>query len=549
MATAARIIEVRGLAFKRILENRIHSWLLAALVILTLAPFVGGVSYAVANLIVVRLRPQARADRAEIRRAEEYLRNSSSSMDYETRQAWESVIEKKRQALERDQAGNGGMLAELIALFTTVQMGGLGLLFWSIAASPTAKLLVEAGASPSGAGEKEAKDLLENLAASAGLAPPKLFIIESSVPNAFAAGIGPHQSVVAVTRGALSLLDRSELAGLLAHEISHIGNHDVQLNAVVAAIALFLRIPYLLFQRELRAGRQRMSRRRNPWRMVLSPMGLYVFFVAPLVAAVIRAAVSRARELQADADAVKLTGSSQGLMRALAKIGASGSVVAGSNPAFAHYYFASPTVTRGWLGGSMMATHPPIAERIQTLATGRDPATLQKLKEAIDAGRRYSREHPQVEINPMTGGAQDELASFNRGNPMGRVHRVLARCPVAIFETPSANSAVLARVKPGALVVLFDSPGKMRQINTADQTFGYIDRSVKLAAMDLLIPDELYDPAARAAAEAALPPLDTVLQPVKKPAQGLTTQQVLVALALGVAVFGVMFLALLKLGL
>ncbi len=549
MATATSV-DYRGVVFRRARENRIHAWLLGGLLFLTLAPFVGGVSYVLANMIVVRVRPDARIVRSQIRTAESYLNSASSTMDLETRQAWERVIQKKRAALERDQASNGVLLAELIALFATVQIGAMALLFWSIAADPMSKLLVEAGASPAGASGKEIRESLETLALSAGLPPPKLFIAESSVPNAFAAGIGPHQAVVVVTRGAMALLNQREMEGLLAHELSHIGNRDLQLNAVVAAIALFLRIPYVLFQRELRAGKQqRVSRRRSPWRLAVSPVGLYVLFVAPLVAAVIRASVSRGRELEADADAVKLTGTAQGLMIALAKIGGSGSVMAGANPAFAHFYFASPTEARGWLGGSMMATHPPMAERIQTLAAETDPATLDQLKEAIQAGRRYTREHPPSESAHTTTGNRDELTSFNRGNPMGRVHRVISRESVPVYETASLSAPVLARVKSGALLVAFDDPGKMRQINTADQTFGYIERSVRLAPMNL-IPEELYDPAARAAAEAALPPLDAAPMPDTKPkSPALTMRQILVAVAVGVVVFGGVFLALSRFGL
>src|SRR6058998_3315416 len=120
----------------------------------------------------------------------------------------------------------------------------LGVLFWGIASSPTSKLLVQAGARPAGEEESEAKRLLENLAIGAGLPPPKLYIIDSSAPNAFAAGMNPEHAVVAVTSGALALLsDKRELEGVLAHELSHIGNHDIRLNTIVASIALFLRIP------------------------------------------------------------------------------------------------------------------------------------------------------------------------------------------------------------------------------------------------------------------------------------------------------------------
>jgi len=550
MATAISF-DPRQMVFKRVRENHIHSWLLGILIVLTLAPFVAGTSYSVANLIAGRASPRAQATAAEIRQAESDLRSGSSGMDAETRQEWEQVIARKRAALEKDGAANRNLRTKLIILFSAVQMAALALLFWSIAAAPAAKLLVDAGASPGGAAEREIKELLETLALSAGLQAPKLFVIESSVPNAFAAGIGPHQSVIALTRGAMALLDQREMEGLLAHELSHIGNQDVQLNTTVAAIALFLRIPYLLFQRELQAGKNtRLGRRRNPWRLVLSPVGLYILFVAPLIAAVIRAGVSRGREFQADADAVKLTGSPQGLVRALAKIGGAGSTLAGSNPAFAHFYFASPTAASGWLGSGLMATHPPVAGRIQMLLGELDAAAVEKLKEAIEAGRRYTRLHPPVEQGPMaTGGNQDELASFNRGNPMGRVHRVLASESVPVYETPIPTAAVIARVKPGALVVAFDDPGRMRQINTADQTFGYIDRSVKLAAMDLLVPEEVYDSTARAAAEARLPSLASMMEAASAPPkQALTNNQILLAVGLGVVVFGGVFLALVKFG-
>jgi len=551
---SATSVETRGLVFRRIGVNRFKTWFVTGLTVLALAPFVAGVSVGMANAIVLRAQPQTRGARAEIRRDEAYLRSAAPNMDYETRRAWEQVIARKRAALEQQTGGGIDLMTELTALFSVVQMGALILLFWSIAAAPTAKLLVEAGATPCGAGEREYKEMLDSLAMTAGLPAPKLFIIESSVPNAFAAGIGPQQSVVAVTRGALQLFDREEIKAVLAHELSHIGNRDVQLNAVVAAIGLFLRIPYLLFQRQLVAGRQlHIRKRRNPWRLLLSPVGVYIVFVAPVVGAVIRAAVSRSREYQADADAVQLTGSSEAMMRTLAKIGGSGSVLGVSNPAFAHFYFASPAAPKGWLGGGLMATHPPIAERIQMLAAGQDPAVVERLRDSIEAGRRYTREHPLVQLGPMmTGGAQDELASFNRGNPMGRVYRLVSPTAVPVYETPATTSPVLTRIQPGALVVVFDNPGKMRQINTADQTFGYIERPAKLIPMDMLIPEEVYDTVARAAAEASLPALTAAPppagQPKPKTSEKLTLQQVMLAVGLGVVVFGGMFFALMKFG-
>src|SRR5262249_40488047 len=144
---------------------------------------------------------------------------------------------------------------------------------------------------------------------------------------------------------------------------------DIRLNTIVASIALFLRIPYLMFRREMSSGNWRFGRRRGlgMWELALSPIGLYILFAAPVLAALIRAAVSREREYLADADAALLTRYPEGLMRALAKIGGAGSAISGSNPAFSHFYFADPAAAASWFSGNLLATHPPITSRIQRL--------------------------------------------------------------------------------------------------------------------------------------------------------------------------------------
>jgi hypothetical protein len=111
------------------------------------------------------------------------------------------------------------------------------------------------------------------------------------------------------------------------------------------------------------------------------------------------------------------------------------------------------------------------------------------------------------------------------------------------------KSAVLARVRPGSLIVVFDDPGKMRQVNTADQTFGYLEHSVKLAPVNHVIPAEVYDPKLRAAVEAALPPLPAALQPVEPAVvAGLSRTQLFIALGFGGAVFAGMLVLLVVLG-
>ncbi len=141
---------------------------------------------------------------------------------------------------------------KLMGLVSLALLAALGLLFWGISSSPTSKVLALTGARPADAPEAECKRLLENLSIGAGLPTPRLYVIESSSPNAFAAGTDPRSSVVVVTRGLLQLMDRRELEGVLAHELSHIASQDTRLNTIVASIALFLRLPYLLRKRQRR---------------------------------------------------------------------------------------------------------------------------------------------------------------------------------------------------------------------------------------------------------------------------------------------------------
>ena len=371
--------------------------------------------------------------------------------------------------------------------FTLVTTSGvaavLGILFWAIASSPGSRLLVQAGARLAAPGESDVPHLLENLAIGAGLPPPKLYIGDSSAPNAFAVGTSPEHAALVVTTGALKLLDRRELEGVFAHELSHIGNHDIRLNTVAAGIALFLRSRYLAFG---------------------------TLYIGPLLANLIRASVSREREFLADADAALLTRFPQGLLRALAKIGSAGSAMAGSNPAFAHFYFAEPAIAGGeGFSGSLLATHPPIRDRIRRLMEFQEADALVAIESAVRASRHYKATHPLSTRDGMPADvAQDEFAALCQGNPMGRVFRVLAREPVAVYDQPNSGSEVVAYLQPGKLAVAFDDPGPFCQVNTADWTFGYIPRSVELLPIPDLIPAEVYDSKSRAAAEARLPPLD-----------------------------------------
>lgn len=536
------------LVYNRIAHNRRKTWFLASLAIAAVIPFILGISFIVSAGVVARVSPHTRSNRSQIRWEEDYLRNAPDTSS-DVRAVLERRLEEQRKALAGQQEADSVLRIELMCVVAVGLVVVMGILFWGIASSPTSKLLVQAGAQPAGDREIEARHLLENLAIGAGLPTPKLYVIESSAPNAFAAGMDPHHAVVTVTRGALTLFDKRELEGVFAHELSHIGNHDIRLNTIVAVIALFLRIPYLLFKRELRQGYGRGRRGLGMWELALSPVGIYILFIAPGLAALLRAAVSREREFLADADAALLTRYPEGLLRALAKIGGAGSVMTRANPAYSHFYFANPSGTRlALFSGNLMATHPPLAERIQRLTEFQGPAAAAGLADAIKEGKQYTERHTSVEVEELLpAAARDELSALNQGNPLGRVYRVLASAPVPVYDRDRPGSMVLARVKPGALLVVFDDPGKYRQVNTADQTFGYLDRSVKLEPIKNMIPAEVYDPKLRAAAEAALPPPGAAIA-APKPSGGLTTQQIVVAGVVAAAVFAGMFFILTKLG-
>jgi heat shock protein HtpX len=287
--------------------------------------------------------------------------------------------------------------------------------------------------------ELPAKRLLENLAIGAGLPPPRLFVIDSPIPNAFAAGLDPARSVVAVTQGLLELLDRRELEGVLAHELSHIGNQDTRLNTFLAAAALILRMPDL---RPSHAAfpTSPVSSDSLMWRyrvcaILACPVFLYVFLIAPALLAVLRSAISRSREFLADADAALLTRYPEGLLRALAKIQGAGAEITRSNPAFSHLFFADPSASGIGLGlftGRLLASHPPLPDRIQRLAEfggGVAPSVIEK---AVQAGSEFRRTRMGAEGSPTDASAapaQPAIVPGLTGHHMG----MAAGFAVAVF--------------------------------------------------------------------------------------------------------------------
>mgnify|MGYP001572376121 FL=1 len=220
--------------------------------------------------------------------------------------------------------------------------------------------------------------ILENLTITAGLPMPKFYVINDPAPNAFATGRNPEHAVVAVTSGLLDRLDRSELEGVLAHELSHIGNRDMLVSTVAVVLVGFVSILADMFMRSLWFGRGGRDDNRGSNGIIIL-IGILLSILAPIFATLIHLAISRKREFLADASAVLLTRYPEGLASALKKISAYGRPIRTATNATAHLFFENPFGADAdgdgipdhkqrapWLA-RIFSTHPPIEERIKAL--------------------------------------------------------------------------------------------------------------------------------------------------------------------------------------
>jgi len=206
----------------------------------------------------------------------------------------------------------------------------------------------------------------ENLSITAGLPMPRLFIVEDSAPNAFATGRNKEHAVVCVTTGLLQILDKNELEGVIAHELSHIGNRDMLLSTVVVVMAGFVALLSDLFLRSQVWGSGR-SRNNNAGAFLLL-IGLVLAILTPLAATFIRLAISRKREFLADASGALLTRYPEGLASALKKISLTSTPMRSANRATAHLFISNPFGTSKTSKlTKLFLTHPPVEERIRAL--------------------------------------------------------------------------------------------------------------------------------------------------------------------------------------
>jgi len=207
----------------------------------------------------------------------------------------------------------------------------------------------------------------ENLAITAGLPMPKLYVIEDSAPNAFATGRDEKHAVVAATTGLLSMLNRQELEGVIAHELSHVKNRDMLVMTVAVVLAGFVAIIADIFLRiSLFGGGNRDNGGKGG--AVLAIIAIVGIVLAPIAAQLIKLAISRRREFLADASGALLTRYPEGLASALQKIAGYNQPMKSANHATAHLFIANPFGPgAGKFVNKMFATHPPVEERVAAL--------------------------------------------------------------------------------------------------------------------------------------------------------------------------------------
>lgn len=213
--------------------------------------------------------------------------------------------------------------------------------------------------------------IVENLAITEGLPMPKVYVINDPAPNAFATGRDPEHAVVAATTGILEIMDDAELEGVMAHELGHVKNYDIRVSLIVFGLVIAIGlIADIALRLTFFGGRGRSNNSGGPAAIVMLVIGLVAAIVAPLIAGVVQAAVSRQREYLADATGAMTTRHPEALASALEKLGQYGRPMRKQNSTMAHMWFADPA--KPGMMERLFGTHPPIFDRVKRL---RDNAT------------------------------------------------------------------------------------------------------------------------------------------------------------------------------
>jgi heat shock protein HtpX len=360
---------------------------------------------------------------------------------------------------------------------------------------------------------------VENLCIGAGLPQPRVYVVESMAANAFATGLSPERASIAVTRGLLALLERHELEGVIAHELSHIGNHDTRIGTVLAAGVGMLRLPFAIvvtlvrlpFRLHWLVGAGILFYLGVPFLLSI-PFGIsealelleseplagalmlggmlvpiYILFGAPSLGLLIRVAIMREREFLADADAVLLARHAEGLATALTKMSTAAGPPLKVGGATAHLYIVDPLPGDAPWWDRIFSTHPPAGERIAALAEMGGGITPSVLRAAEEAGTRFRSEQGPVAV---AGTIASGDSAPMRDTAPGEVRR----SPVAfrltgdgatLYAGADTASTPLARLEAGALITVMETKGAFLQVLTVDDSFGYISSSAPMTEVDL----------------------------------------------------------------
>ncbi len=228
-------------------------------------------------------------------------------------------------------------------------------------------VIAMSGAKPATDAEyPELNNIVENLAITAGLPKPKLYVIQDPAPNAFATGRNKEHAAVAVTTGLMGMMTRAELEGVLAHELSHVGNRDMLVSTVAVVLVGFVTLVSDFFLRATIFGGGDNDRNKNPILMIVA---VALIVLSPIVATLIQLAISRKREFLADASGALLTRYPEGLASALQKIGSYAQPMKRANNATAHLFISNPFGPKAAMSGlaKLFMTHPPIEDRVKAL--------------------------------------------------------------------------------------------------------------------------------------------------------------------------------------
>jgi len=227
------------------------------------------------------------------------------------------------------------------------------------------------GAKPADPAEfQQLHNVVEEVAIAAGTPKPKVYVIDTEAPNAFATGRNPSHASIAVTRGLLQIMTREELQGVIAHELSHVRNYDILLMTIVAIIGGLLVLFRDVFLRWGRFGggrRRRDDRGGGQLGLILVVVAVAFAIISPLLVALMRAAISRQREYLADASGALIVRNPYGLSSALRKLGAYEGKLRTASAATAHMFIANPFGKDRGTSVNLFASHPPLEERIQRL--------------------------------------------------------------------------------------------------------------------------------------------------------------------------------------